>query len=175
MGRLTQTLQVIQVFLTTLSTLIILLVGSGYIMDGVITVGTFVAFQSLMASFSQPITSLVYLGSALQDVEGGLVRIEDVYNYPFSENEIVFNTSKVAAKNTKLEGYVGLKNVTFGYSPLEEPLITDFSISLKPETRGAIVGRSGCGKSTIANLVSGLYEPWKGEVLLGSKPRQSIS
>ena len=54
-------------------------------------------------------------------------------------------------------------------------MITEFSISLKPGTRVAIVGRSGCGKSTIANLVSGLYKPWNGEILLDSKPRQTIS
>ncbi len=174
-GRLTQTLQVIPVFLTTLSTLIILLIGSGYIIDGVITVGTFVAFQSLMASFNQPITSLVYLGSALQDAEGGLIRIEDVYNYPTSADDSDAKTSQTPTNTTKLEGYIELKNVTFGYSPLEAPLITDFSITLKPGTRVAIVGKSGCGKSTIANLVSGLYKPWKGEVLLDGKPRQTIS
>jgi ABC-type bacteriocin/lantibiotic exporter with double-glycine peptidase domain len=68
-----------------------------------------------------------------------------------------------------------MKNVTFGYSPLEAPLITEFSISLKPGSRVAVVGKSGCGKSTIANLVSGLYKPWNGEILLDSKPRQTIS
>ncbi|MBS4060394.1 MAG: ATP-binding cassette domain-containing protein, partial [Bacteroidetes bacterium] len=174
-GRLTQTLQVMPVFLTTFSTLIILLVGSGYIIDGVMTVGTFVAFQSLMASFYQPITSLVFLGSALQDVEGGLVRIEDVYNYPSSADDIDKRTSQEVVNTTKLEGYIEMKNVTFGYSPLEAPLITDFSISLKPGSRVAVVGRSGCGKSTIANLVSGLYKPWTGEILLDNKPRQTIS
>ncbi len=173
-GRLTQTLQVIPIFLTTLSTLIILLIGSGYIIEGVMTVGTFVAFQSLMASFNQPITSLVFLGSALQDVEGGLIRIEDVYNYPTSAGDLITRTSQDAVKTTKLQGHIELKNVTFGYSPLEAPLISEFSISLKPGSRVAIVGRSGCGKSTIANLVSGLYKPWNGDILLDSKPRQTI-
>ena len=172
-GRLTQTLQVIPIFLATLSTLIILLIGSGYIIDGVMTVGTFVAFQSLMVSFNQPITSLVFLGSALQDVEGGLTRIEDVYNYPSSADDP--DASREAANATKLQGYVELKNVTFGYSPLEAPLITEFSISLKPGSRVAIVGKSGCGKSTIANLVSGLYKPWNGDILLDSKPMQTIA
>ena len=174
-GGLTQTLQVIPIFLTSLSTLIILIVGSGYIIDGVMTVGTFVAFQSLMASFSQPITSLVNLGSAMQNVEGGLKRIEDVYNYQSSNEDLQTETSKKDVKTTKLDGYIELKDVTFGYSPLEKPLITDFSLSLKPGYRVAIVGRSGCGKTTIANLVSGLYEPWKGDVLLDGKPRQTIS
>jgi len=174
-NRLTQTLQVIPIFLTALSTMIVLLIGSGYIIDGAMTVGTFVAFQSLMVSFTMPITSLVGFGSALQDVEGGLKRIEDVYNYPISTTDFQAGTSKSAVKTTKLNGYIELKNISFGYSPLEPPLITDFSLSLKPGYRVAIVGRSGCGKTTIANLVSGLYKPWKGEILLDNKPRQTIS
>lgn len=174
-GGLTQTLQVIPVLLTSLSTLIVLFIGSTYIIDGVMTVGTFVAFQSLMASFNQPITSLVYFGSALQDVEGGLKRIEDVYNYPSSTADLHSETSNETVKTTKLSGYIELKDVTFGYSPLEEPLIKDFSLSLKPGYRVAIVGRSGCGKTTIANLVSGLHTPWKGEILFDNKLRQTIS
>lgn len=175
LGVLTQTLQVIPVFLTTFSTLIILFMGSGFIMDGMMTVGTFVAFQSLMASFNQPIVSLVNLGSALQDVEGGLKRIEDVYNYPADTNDPASGESRADNKTVKLDGYIELQNITFGYSPLEEPLITDFSISLKPGSRVAVVGRTGCGKSTIANLVSGLYDPWQGEILFDGKPRSKIS
>lgn len=175
LGMLTQTLQVIPVFLTSLSTLIILFMGSGYIMDGVMTAGTFVAFQSLMASFNQPIISLVNLGSALQDVQGGLKRMEDVYNYPATHPDLLSEESSIAGKTVKLQGYVELKDITFGYSSLESPLITDFSLRLSPGSRVAIVGPTGCGKSTLANLVSGLYDPWKGEILLDGKRREDIA
>ena len=175
LGLLTQTLQVIPIFLTTLSSLIILFVGSGYIIEGVMTAGTFVAFQSLMASFNQPIISLVNLGSALQDVQGGLKRIEDVYNYPAIREDLASNEYGKADKVLKLQGYVELKEITFGYNPLESPLIKDFSIRLNPGSRVAIVGRTGCGKSTIANLVSGLYNPWTGEILFDGKPREKFS
>ncbi len=171
LGILTQTLQVIPIFLTALSTIVILLMGSGFIIDGAMTVGTFVAFQSLMASFNQPIVSLVNLGSSLQDVQGGLKRIEDVYNYPA---DLAANESGKPDKVIKLQGYVEMKDVTFGYSPLESPLIKDFSLRLNPGSRVAIVGRTGCGKSTIANLVSGLYDPWKGEILFDGKSREKF-
>jgi NHLM bacteriocin system ABC transporter peptidase/ATP-binding protein len=175
LGVLTQTLQVIPIFLTSLSTLIILILGSNYIIGGVMTVGTFVAFQSLMASFNQPIVSLVNLGSALQDLEGGLKRIEDVYNYPATLSTLENNKSGLNGKTVKLQGYVELKDITFGYSLLEPPLITKFSLHLNPGSRVAIVGRTGCGKSTLANLVSGLYEPWSGEILIDGKKREEIS
>ncbi|MEI6456424.1 MAG: NHLP family bacteriocin export ABC transporter peptidase/permease/ATPase subunit [bacterium] len=174
LGTLTQTLQVVPVFLTTLSTLIILLLGSHYIIGGIMTVGSFVAFQSLMASFNQPIVSLVNLGSALQDVQGGMKRIEDVYNYPVPVPGEKDAAAAAADKTVKLQGYVELKNITFGYSLLEKPLITGFSISLSPGSRVAIVGRTGCGKSTIANLVSGLYDPWQGEILFDGRKRDEI-
>lgn len=173
--KLTQTLQVIPIFLTSLSTLVVLWIGSKYIIDGVITVGTFVAFQSLMARFSTPITSLVYFGSALQDIEGGLKQIEDVYNYPLPAKDVGTKETEKNVKTTKLQGQVELKNISFGYSILEPPLINEFSLSLKPGNRVALVGRSGCGKTTVANLVSGLYSPWEGDVLFDEKPRQTIS
>ena len=174
LGLLTQSLQVVPIFLTMMSTLIILFMGSEYIMAGTMTVGTFVAFQSLMASFNQPIVSLVNLGSSLQDVRGGLIRIEDVYNYPADISENLSEEPALNGKTIKLQGYVELKDITFGYSPLDAPLISDFSLKLTPGSRVAIVGRSGCGKSTLANLVSGLYDPWKGEMLLDGKNKKEI-
>jgi len=96
--------------------------------------------------------------------------VEDVMEYP-ADPEMA--SKPMPEAENKLSGAVELRNVTFGYSRLEEPLIRDLSVRVKPGERVAVVGASGCGKSTLAKLISGLYQPWSGEILLDGKPRSA--
>jgi ABC-type bacteriocin/lantibiotic exporter with double-glycine peptidase domain len=101
-------------------------------------------------------------------------RIEDVMKYPTDRLCEQASVEGETEAYDKLSGHMEMKNVTFGYSRLGEPLIRDFNLTLTPGKRIAFVGMSGCGKSTISKLISGLYQPWSGEILFDGKPISAI-
>ena len=181
-----QTLGVLPSFLSTMSSMLLLVVGGLRVIDGYLSIGMLVAFQSLMQEFLAPVNNLVTLGSDLQEVEGNLNRLDDVLRNPIDlqlEKESKGDaekfspyhpTSQAPHPSVRLQGYVELRNVTFGYNRVAAPLISNLNLSLKPGQRIALVGGSGSGKSTIAKLVCGLYEPWQGEICFDGKPREQI-
>ena len=186
LGWLTIRLNIIPPLLLSLNTTIILGVGAMRVMDGQMTLGMLVAFLYLMNNFMRPVNQLVSVGSLLQETEGDMNRIDDVLNYETSD-EFDLNKSEeqtgsaITNKNEGLEiaadklvGHLEIKNLSFGYSKAMPALIENFSLKLKPGSRVALVGGSGSGKSTIAKLVAGLYEPWTGEILFDGIPRKDI-
>ncbi|MBD2679333.1 MULTISPECIES: NHLP family bacteriocin export ABC transporter peptidase/permease/ATPase subunit [Nostoc] len=187
LGVTNQTFSVLPALLSALSSMLLLVVGGLRVMDGHLSIGMLIAFQGLMLGFQQPVNNLVNFGTTLQELEGNLIRLDDVLDNSLGEaeeqgsrgaGEQIENSSPVplctSALLAKLQGYVELRNITFGYSRLELPLIENFNLSIKPGQRIALVGGSGSGKSTIAKLVSGLYQPWTGEVCFDGQPRKEI-
>ncbi|MBQ8202053.1 MAG: NHLP family bacteriocin export ABC transporter peptidase/permease/ATPase subunit [Clostridia bacterium] len=178
----------------SLSEIVILMIGVLLIIQGQFTAGMLMAFQSFMSSFMVPVQELLEVSKSVQEMRSSMERVEDVMNYepdvtfsePLPEEEASAAEGPEAEADdfdlafggdsdyAKLTGEVELRNVTFGYSRLAEPLIRDFSMTLKPGSRVAFVGASGCGKSTLAKLISGLYQPWEGEILFDGKPMNEI-
>ena len=134
------------------------------------TIGMLLAFQGFMSSFLSPVNDIVNASKTIVVMRSQMERIEDVMKFPEDHRE---NEGEMF--EGKLGGLVELKNVTFGYSTLQPPLIENFNLRIEPGHSVAIVGSSGCGKSTLAKLISGLYKPWSGEILFDGRPIESIS
>ena len=180
LGLSNQTFSVLPTLLSAFSSMLVLVIGGLRVMDGHLSIGMLVAFQGLMQSFLAPVNSLVSFGSSLQELEGNLVRLDDVLRNPIdpqlkaeSKGQEAMGEAKI--QNPRLQGAIALHHLTFGYSRLAAPLIEDLNLQLKPGQRVALVGGSGSGKSTVAKLVSGLYEPWSGDISFDGQLREHIS
>ena len=152
---------------------LIMTFGGFSIMEGAMTAGMFVAFQSLMGNFQAPVNKLLGLNQALQTTEMQMRRLDDVRRYEIDKLNYHDDAEKNFSKK-RLSGELDLKNINFGYSPLEKPLLENFNLHLAPGRWVAIVGSSGSGKSTLAKIVTGLYEEWSGEVLFDGVERKKI-
>ena len=170
-ARTDKLLGTIPTFFSTVANYAVLIVGVWLTMDGRFSLGAVLMFQGFLGAFMSPAMTLVSAGQAIQEMRTQMERVEDVMEYP--EDPAVAAQGTEETELAKLRGNLELKNISFGYSRLEKPLITDFSLSLKTGQRVALVGASGCGKSTISKLVSGLYQPWSGEILFDGKPRSA--
>ncbi len=155
--------------------LLVLSIGALRVMDGHMSLGMLVAFQTLMGSFLGPIESLSQVGAALQRLRGELERLDDVFEH--EQDPIAAKVEEEKAGDPppkRLTGELELKNITFGYLPFSPPLVTDLNLKIAPGQRVALVGGSGSGKSTVARLVTGLYKPWEGDILFDGKKREEI-
>ncbi len=161
--------------LMSLNSTAIMAVGGLWVMRGFLTIGDFIAFQALMASFLAPVNNLVGQGRELQELEATLFRLDDVLDNEEDPQIAGKDHAKpIPAGPPKLPGKVELCEVSFAYGAFDKTFIDKFSLTLEPGSRVALVGSSGCGKTTIANLVAGLYAPWEGEILFDGKPRTEI-
>ncbi len=165
------TLLILPQLLSGLMTVTVLGLGGWRIMQGYLTIGALVAFQSLLASFNEPLSTLLGLGSKLQEIRGDLARLDDVLRHPEDTRLAITSTT---TDSSKLQGKLELDNISFGYSPLELPLLENIQLTLKPGGRIAVVGISGSGKSTLAKLICGLYQPWSGKILLDDQLLETI-
>lgn len=171
-----QFLMSVPTLLTSLGAVAVLFFGGFQVMDGALTIGSLVAFQSLAASFSQPVNEMVMLAGTIQEAGGSMKRLDDVLQYPVDRQiQSDLNETDEQKDSAKLSGQVQISNLTYGYSKLEAPLIDQFNLSIQPGMKVALVGGSGSGKSTIAKLIAGIYEPWEGEIRFDDLRRDEIS
>ncbi|MEM8561626.1 MAG: NHLP family bacteriocin export ABC transporter peptidase/permease/ATPase subunit [Pseudomonadota bacterium] len=173
LNRLEQMSAIVPPFIVIMTTAIALTVGGARVIEGVLTLGALLAYQVLFATMSASTQQIVTGASQSQQVAADLARLDDAFNYPIDWRHCVGDTTQ--EHQSKSAVALRLRSVTFGYAPLAPPLIQDLDIEVKPGGWVAVVGASGSGKSTVGKLISGLYEPWSGEVLLDGRAITSWS
>ena len=179
MGAIAQILFALPNFMSGLAGVIVLCVGGLQILDGNMTVGTLIAYQSLLANFMNPISKLTQMGMKIKQLKADMSRLDDVFKYEadkFSDptRDADLEDAEDTACFRKLEGYIEIKDLSFGYNVLEKPLIQGFNLSLKPGSRVALVGSSGSGKSTVAKILAGINRPWGGEILFDGVNKDNL-
>jgi NHLM bacteriocin system ABC transporter peptidase/ATP-binding protein len=172
LGVATQVLATVPTLLAALSSTAIITLGALRVLDGTLSLGSLVALQFLAVAFTVPIQSLVTLGGTVQEAEGDLASLDDVLRYPPQETN---GSALLEPRASPLSGRLELDEVTFGYNPLAPPLIDRLSLIVEPGHRIAIVGPTASGKSTVARLAAGLYQPWSGRILLDGVPRDELA
>ncbi|WP_411122849.1 NHLP family bacteriocin export ABC transporter peptidase/permease/ATPase subunit [Streptomyces sp. x-19] len=170
-------LAVVAPTLATLNSALILWIGGLRAVEGHISIGLLVAFQALVTRFTAPITRLNGVAGRIQDFAADVARLKDVESFPADAH---YSRPDADAGTRRLKGHVTLEDVTFGYSPLDAPLLTGFSLAVGPGQQVALVGGSGSGKSTVSRLISGLYAPWEGTIRIDGQrladiPRSALA
>lgn len=172
LSRLQTILNAIPDAVKMLADVLLLLVGGSLVINGKMTIGMLVAFTGLFGSFSEPIDKLVGFAKNIQTTKADINRVEDILKY--TADEKFDATISKRPMSTKLEGSVEMQNIAFGYSRLKPPIVSDFNVKIPCGSSVAFVGASGCGKSTVSKVVSGLYTPWEGELLFDGVPAKEI-
>jgi NHLM bacteriocin system ABC transporter peptidase/ATP-binding protein len=158
-------------FVAILAASAVLVLGGRQIMNGAMTVGQLVAFQALAMGFMGPVAQLIGVATQLQDARANLTLLEDTMHHPLAAE---FAAAPAKAAAARFAGHVELRDIVFGHSRLEAPLLNGVSLRLQPGRRLGIVGGSGSGKSTLALLMTGLYRPWSGEIRLDGRLLENI-
>ncbi|AWW36240.1 MULTISPECIES: NHLP family bacteriocin export ABC transporter peptidase/permease/ATPase subunit [Streptomyces] len=156
--------------LATLNSALILWIGGMRAIEGHISVGLLVAFQALVTRFTAPLTRLNGVAGRIQDFAADVARLKDVENF---RTDPLYDRPG-GDSTRRLHGHVELENITFGYSPLDKPLLSGFDLTVGPGRQVALVGGSGSGKSTVSRLISGLYTPWEGVIRIDGQRLEDI-
>ena len=175
LGVRTSLLNVVPPLLSSLSTVAILGFGGYRVLEGVLTIGGLMAFQSLARSFSTPIEQLTQFSASLQTIVGDIGRLDDVLNHEQDEHTFEIDETAAVTAVPEVKRSLRLENVTFGYSTMAPPVVEDFSLEVLPGRRVALVGGSGSGKTTIGKLACRLVTPWSGSVRIADVDVKNVS
>lgn len=154
--------------LTNISYVLICIAGGRLAIDGKLLIGNVQAFIQYVNQFNRPITEVSQIASSVQQT---LAAAERIYEFLAEPNETP--DSEPAKTIENVAGAVEFNRVNFSYDKAR-PIITDFSVKIKPGMQVAIVGPTGAGKTTIINLLMRFYDPDSGYITIDDVPTKEM-
>ncbi len=153
--------------------------GGWSAMSGEMTLGQLMGFYVIAGNFLRPVGQLVLFADLFKTMEADLQRLDDVLSASedpviLKDRESVSGSPATLGGRLRLKGRLELRDVTFGYQRNNPPLINGISLTIDVGQRVAVIGPSGSGKSTLFLLLSGMYAPWSGEILIDDTPVNRI-
>lgn len=146
--------------------LVLVYVGISSVINGDMTLGSYMAFTTLAGYFMEPIGNLVNLQLSIQEANISMKRLSEILDY---EREAGMDgdieAEHIYQELEKVEGDIAFNHVTFRYGN-RKPALSDVSFTIPKGKKVALVGASGSGKSTIAKLMLKYYEPEEGEITI---------
>ncbi len=155
-------------FLEAISNMLVLAVGAYFVLDGSMSAGALIAFSAIAGQVTDPIEELAGFYDEYLEVKVALERVNDILAEPRENNDN-------AMPCPELRGGIRFENVSFSYDPDGgQNVLNNVSLEIQPGQKVAFVGRSGCGKSTMLNLVNRVLEPTEGRVLVDNVDVTSV-
>jgi ABC-type bacteriocin/lantibiotic exporter with double-glycine peptidase domain len=167
-GRLQSIIGSVTTAVQRLAPLLLMYIGARLVLDGSLDLGTMLAMISLAQLFLTPLSSLVQAGMQLQQVSGHLERIAYVLRASPEQDR---TEARVAHR---LEGRIEFDDVSFRYDESSPWAVRHLTVTIEPGEKLALVGPTGSGKSTVAKLLLGLYEPTEGEIRFDGVPLKEL-
>ncbi len=156
-------------FVNSLVYAAVALTGALAVIGGTLTVGGLSCFLSYAAQYAKPFNEISGVITELQNALACAARL-----FALTKEPAQIPDAPDAARLADVRGEVAVEDVSFSYTP-DRPLIRDFRLRVKPGQRVAIVGPTGCGKTTMINLLMRFYDPDSGAILVEGRDIRTVT
>lgn len=162
-----------------LGSMLVLGIGGWKVISGAMTVGTLMGFFVLTGNLLRPLGEMARYFGELQVLDADLRRLDDIAEVEPAEPAAApamryDGGTAMLDGRLRLTGRLEIRNVAFGFQRNRPPLIENFSLTIQPGERVALVGSTGSGKTSLLLLVAGVYRPWSGEILFDGHRLEDI-
>lgn len=167
---LTVSIESLTSMIKTLSSFSVLFYGSYLVLSGDLSVGQLMAFTVLLANVIDPVTRIIQFWDEYQEVRISIERLNDVFDAELEEPE-----PDKKLRIPSIKGHIAFENVTFRYEKEGKNILQNINLQVYPGQTVALVGRSGAGKSTFANLLVKLFTPTSGKITIDGYDLSQVS